>query len=144
MRWCSICLCVWFIFHLVYCCCKLHDFLLFFLSFSDTPLYIYIKFSLFIHSSIDRHLVYFYILTIVITNGAVNTRVYLLRSWWQFLWLYTRKEIAGSHSTAIFVFFWEPSILCSRMAVPIYILPTVYQSFLCSTFSPTFFIFLTF
>lgn len=43
----------------------------------------------------------------------MNTRVYLLRSWWQFLWLYTRKEIAGSHSTAIFVcLFFENLPYC--------------------------------
>ena len=100
--------------------------------------------SFFIHLSVDGHVGCFLILTII-NNAAINTVV--PESFWITVFvLFWYIPRTGIKSYGISVFsVWETSIFFSTVAVPIYV-PTnsVCKSFLFSTSSPTFVIYVLF
>ena len=75
----------------------------------------------FIHSSVDEHLGCFHILAVV-NNAAMNFGVHVSFqiSAFGFLGHIPRRGIARSYGSSIFS-FWEPSILFSTVAAPMYI-----------------------
>lgn len=85
------------------------------------PVSTYIN-HVFIHSFIERHLGYFYILSIL-KNALMNLEY---RPWFPFLWIYTQdiySDILGSYSDSILV-FQGTSILLSIVAIYIIYIPT--------------------
>ena len=86
-----------------------------------THTYIYVYHILFIHLSVDGHLSYFFILTIL-HSAATNLGLHV--SFWISVFFFS-KYVAGSgiagSLVVLFLVFWGTSILFSKVATPIYI-----------------------
>ena len=82
---------------------------------------IYMYHIFFIHSFVYGHLGYFHILAIV-NSAAMNTEVHVSFRSMVFSGCVPRSGISGSYGSFIFIFFKEPPIEFSLVAVPIYIL----------------------
>ena len=76
-------------------------------------------YSLFVHSSVDRHLGCFCILAVV-NNAIVNTGVHVYFQMDFFPDIYPGMELLG-HNAVLFSVFWESPILFSAVTVPVYI-----------------------
>ena len=77
-------------------------------------------YHIFIHSSIDRHLGCFHVLTIV-NSAAMNIGVYESFQTMFFYRYMPRSEIEESYGSSILIFLKEAPILVSLVAEPIYI-----------------------
>ena len=75
----------------------------------------YVSHILFIHSSVDGHLVCLHILAIV-NGAAINIGVHV-----SFQIVGFSRYMVGSYGSSIFSFLRNPSILFSIMVVPIYL-----------------------
>ena len=88
---------------------------------THTHTYIYISHIFFIHSSVDGYLHCFYILTIA-NNAAMNTRIHVSFELVLLFFsdIYLKVWLLG-HMKALFLLFWETSLLFSTVTMPTYI-----------------------
>ena len=84
-----------------------------------TYIFIYIYNIFFIHFSVDGHLGCFHVLAIV--NSAVMSTGMHVSFWTMFSLDVCPRVGLLDHMVALFLVFWETSVLFSLVAVPVYI-----------------------
>lgn len=107
-----------------------------FLRLNNVLFYVY-RPHLLVHSSVDRLLSFFRVLTIA-DKAAVNMGVQLsLRDPAFNSFGYRLRKIAGSYGNLIFNFLRYLILFFSTVGVPFYILPTGHKNTKFSVFSPS-------
>lgn len=85
---------------------------------------------LFIHSSVEGHLGYFRLLSVVSNDALKHGFINILSPCFQFFWIYSQRWNYWIIWLSLFNFFEEPPYCFSIVTIPFYILTNGAQEFL--------------